>query len=141
MKHKNPAATSDLILENENEEIYLIQRKDEPFKGMWAIPGGHVELGKETCKQAAVREFREETGLIVKVKDLKLFNEYSEPDRDPRGHYITHVYTAKKFTGALKAGDDAKEVKPFSKYNLPPLAFDHKKIIKDYLMKKKYGVQ
>jgi len=141
MKYENPAATADVIIENEKQEVLLIQRKDEPFKNMWALPGGHIELGKETVEQAGSREALEETSIKVAPSDLELIAVYSEPDRDPRGHYITHVYVAKRFSGTPKAADDAKDVRYFSKNNLPPLAFDHDKIIKHYMRRQNNEIQ
>ncbi|MGK0209223.1 MAG: 8-oxo-dGTP diphosphatase [Patescibacteria group bacterium] len=128
----NPAATSDIIVENYKREILLIQRGEEPYKDMWALPGGHLNLGQETAEYCAKRELQEETGLIVKLKNLKLVGVYSEPNRDPRGHYITHAYATKYFTGEVQAADDAKNAQWFSLSQLPELAFDHVRIISDY---------
>jgi len=132
--YKNPASTIDLIYVNSNNEILLIERKHNPFKGYWALPGGFLENGKETLEGAAIREFKEETGLIVKKEDLVLIGVYSNPTRDPRGHVISHAYTTKSIEGTLKAGDDAKDAKFFSLDKLPLLAFDHEEIIEDYLI-------
>ena len=126
---KNPAATADIIFEKD-WKILLVKRKYDPFKGMWAIPGGFIEYGKETLEQTAIREAKEETGLDI--SELELVGIYSSPNRDPRGHNISHVYLAKKYKGKVKAGDDSKEVAYFSFDDLPELAFDHEKILKDY---------
>ena len=131
MKYKNPSSTADVIIERDNQ-ILLIKRKHEPFRNMWALPGGHLEINKETLEETATRELREETGILVDGKDLEFFRVYSEPDRDPRGHYITHVYIAKKFRGQLVAGDDAKDTRFFLLDNLPKLAFDHQRILNNY---------
>jgi len=135
MAYKNPCATADVILERD-KQILLIRRKHEPFRDMWALPGGHLNYGKETLEETAVRELREETGVLVDKKDLEFFGVYSEPKRDPRGHYITHVYVAKNHNGKLKADDDATEVRFFSLENLPELAFDHQRILNDYFKRK-----
>ncbi len=132
MQYKNPCSTADIIIRKQ-EKILLIQRGYEPFKDRWALPGGHIDYGKETLEQSAKRELEEETGLKVNIQDLKLFGVYSSPDRDPRAHYITHVYLANMFKGRTKAGDDAKNVRWFPISQLPLLAFDHKKIIDDYI--------
>ena len=129
MEYKNPGATVDLIVER-RERILLVKRKEGPFRDSWALPGGFLEYGKETLEQAAIRELNEETGLIA--QHLKLFGVYSAPNRDPRGHTISHVYIAASY-GELKAGDDAKEAKFYPLYDVPELAFDHEKIIKDYI--------
>ncbi|MFH1248627.1 MAG: NUDIX hydrolase [archaeon] len=128
MAFKNPGSTVDIIVEREGK-ILLVKRKNPPYKGMWAIPGGFIEYGKETLEQAAKRELKEETCLDA--LKLELMGVYSEPKRDPRGHVISHVYAAKT-RGTAKASDDAKELQFFPLSNLPALAFDHKKIISDY---------
>ena len=133
----NPACTSDIILERclvaDRPEVFLIQRGEEPYKGMWAWPGGHKNLGIENCRQTAARELEEETGYVVNIKDLKLLNEYSDPDRDPRGDYVTHAYYTDKFSGTPEAADDAADARWFYIDDMPKLAFDHEKIFQDYL--------
>jgi len=119
--------TVDIIIRYKGG-ILLIKRKHEPFKGKWAIPGGHLDEG-ESLEQAAVREAKEETGLDVKF--LEQLHTYSDLQRDPRGHFITTVFYAEA-SGDIKAGDDAKEVEIFHLDKLPELAFDHKKILMDY---------
>ncbi len=123
---KHPIPTVDIIIEK-NGNIILIKRENPPFG--WAIPGGFIELG-ETVEAAAEREAKEETG--VNIKNLKQFGVYSDPERDPRFHAISCVFTAE--TGEEpKASSDAKEAKFFSKDALPDdIVFDHKKIIDDY---------
>ena len=110
-----------------NGKILLIKRKNEPFKGKWALPGGFVEYG-EKVEDAVLREFQEEVGIKAKIK--KLLGVYSDPKRDPRGHVISVVFLLEA-EGEPKAGDDAADAKFFSLDELPPLAFDHEKIIKD----------
>jgi len=86
----------------------------------------------ESLEQAAGRELAEETGLTnIKLEQFKAF---STPDRDPRGHTISVVFTG-LLTSDLKvtAGDDAKNVNWFNVNNLPVLAFDHKEIISEAL--------
>ena len=131
MEYRNPSATADIIIER-NNQILLIRRKHEPFKDMWALPGGFLEYGKETLEETAVRELNEETGLRIKLDDIEMFGIYSNPDRDPRGHVISHVYIARNFNGQPIANDDAADVRFFQLGNLPELAFDHEKILEDY---------
>lgn len=125
---RNPAVTVDAIIEKDNG-IVLIQRGREPFKGMWALPGGHLDYG-ESLEKAAAREVMEETGLVVEA--CTQVKAYSEPGRDPRGHYVSMVF-AVKATGALKAGDDAAKIAVYSFDELPPLAFNHAEMIRHYL--------
>src|SRR3989304_1636029 len=87
---KNPFPTVDIIIEIEGKGIVLIRRKNPPYG--WAIPGGFVDYG-ESIENAAVREALEETSL--KVELLRQFHVYSSPDRDPRFHTISTVFTAR----------------------------------------------
>ncbi len=124
--YKQPGLAVDIITEIDNK-LLLIERKNKPYG--WALPGGKVDYG-ENVETAAVREMLEETSLHI--YDLKLFGVYSDPDRDPRQHMVSIVFTAKA-KGEPKAGDDAKNLALFEKGNLPEMAFDHNKIIKDFL--------
>jgi len=108
--------------------IVLIKRKNDPFKGYYALPGGIVEYG-ERVEDAAVREVKEETGLECRVK--KLVGVYSDPNRDPRGHFVSICFLMEVIGGELKASSDAEDVKVFKLGDLPKLAFDHEKMIKD----------
>jgi len=128
--YKNPLPTVDIVIEA-MDGIVLIERKNEPLG--WALPGGFVDYG-ESLERAAVREALEETGLHVTLtRQLKT---YSDPDRDPRHHTISTVFIATA-DGLPNAGDDAGKADIFTPQNLPPLVFDHAKIIADYLTLKK----
>ena len=129
----NISPTVDIIIEKE-EKIVLIKRKNEPFKGKWAIPGGFIDKG-ETAEKAAEREAEEETSLKVKLKEI--LGVYSEPKRDPRRHIISTVFIAESIYGKLEGKTDAKEAKWFSIDDIPELAFDHLKIINDFKKWKK----
>lgn len=107
-------------------KILMIKRKNDPFKGKWALPGGFVEKG-ESLQDAVVREIKEETGLDVFVTGMA--GVFSDPDRDPRG-VISVVYLLDMVVGSkLKAGDDAAEAKFFDVNDLTDVAFDHREII------------
>ena len=125
---KKPVLTVDVVIYMD-EGFVFVKRLNEPFKNFWALPGGIVEYG-ETVEEAAIREAKEETGLEVKLE--KLIGVYSNPKRDPRGHYVSIAYLAKPVSGKLKASTDAKEVKVFSQ-KPEKLAFDHEKIFEDAL--------
>jgi 8-oxo-dGTP diphosphatase len=127
--YPRPAVSADcVVIDLEKKEILLIQRKNEPFRSMWALPGGFVEED-ETVKTGALRELKEETGLNSIT--LELIDVFSDPDRDPRGRIITAAYLARVRKAEMKpvAGDDAKSVQWFALDSLPALAFDHSSII------------
>lgn len=109
--------------------VLLIQRKYEPFKGSWAIPGGFV-LENESLEEAVRRELEEETG--IKVNYLEQLYTFGEPLRDPRQRIIAVAYfglvKASQYQ-ELKASTDAENAKWFSIKKLPALAFDHKQIL------------
>jgi len=121
MDIKCPLLTVDAVIAKDGRFV-LIRRKNEPFKGLWALPGGFVEVG-ETVEDAVRREAREETGLDIEL--IALLGVYSDPKRDPRGHTVSVVYLAKPVGGELCAADDAAEAAYFSPKDDPDLAFDH----------------
>ncbi len=132
--YPRPAVSADCILFDRSGahlKVLLVERKNDPFKGMWALPGGFIEEG-ETVEDGAHRELNEETGLKLKMEQFRV---YSKPGRDPRGWIITIAFLAIAGEGNYEpiAGDDAKNVKWFSISELPLLAFDHQDIIEDAL--------
>jgi 8-oxo-dGTP diphosphatase len=124
----SPKLTADAVLIKGNE-ILLIRRGREPFRGAWALPGGFVEVG-ERVEDACRRELMEETGLKGDLVDL--LGVYGDPKRDPRGHTVTVAYVC-KVGGivAVAAGDDADEARWFALDKLPELAFDHAQIVEE----------
>jgi 8-oxo-dGTP diphosphatase len=127
-----PFTTVDAIIEI-GGGIVVIQRSNPPFG--FALPGGFVDYG-ESLEDAVVREAKEETGLDL--LEIKQFHTYSDPGRDPRFHTIGTVFIAKA-KGEPKAGDDAAALKiiKLSQVENMDFAFDHKKIIRDYIKYKK----
>ena len=127
-----PAVTVDVACfaaDGDRVKILLIQRNHPPFAGHWALPGGFVDE-MEGLEAAAARELREETGL--EAIEIELFGAYGDPGRDPRGHTVTVAYLARldSCVDAL-AADDAAEAAWFPVDELPPLAFDHDRVIAD----------
>lgn len=127
--YEKPSLTVDGIIQ-QDDKILLIKRKNPPFKDEYALPGGFVE-NNEVVEKAVVREVEEETGLETEIKRLE--DVYSSPGRDPRGHTVSIVYSLDITGGSLSSGSDAQGTEYFSIDELPILAFDHDKIIKDYL--------
>ena len=125
-----PALTVDVVLltREATPRLLLIQRKRDPFAGMWALPGGFVEEG-ETLAAAARRELFEETG--VEVGDLEQLVTVGDPGRDPRGWTVSVAYLARVNPGEVSpvAADDARAVGWHPLDALPPLAFDHAAIV------------
>ncbi|MBF0595279.1 MAG: NUDIX hydrolase [Candidatus Omnitrophica bacterium] len=123
-----PYVTTDIIIEVAGG-IVVIERTNPPFG--WALPGGFVDNG-ESLEDAARREAKEETDL--ELAELKQFHTYSDPKRDPRFHTVTTVFTARGL-GKPQAGDDAKGliVVPFAELRGLTYAFDHARVIADYL--------
>lgn len=115
-------------------QVLLIERKNEPFKNQWALPGGFVDEN-EDLPDAARRELAEETGIHVQhVEQLKAFG---KPRRDPRGHMVSVAFLVKVTNEKTipKAADDASDAQWFSINELPKLAFDHDEIISFALTK------
>jgi 8-oxo-dGTP diphosphatase len=126
---ETPKLTADVVIPDERGRVVLIRRKNEPYEGQWALPGGFVDVG-ESLENAAVREAREETGLEVEL--VRLVGVYSRPDRDPRGHNVSVAYLARVVGGELAAADDAAEA-GFMNPSSRELAFDHAEIVADAL--------
>jgi ADP-ribose pyrophosphatase YjhB (NUDIX family) len=139
-KYERPSVTVDVVmmsLRQKDLQILLVKRRAWPYEGMWAIPGGFVHVD-ESLETAAKRELSEETHLQdVYLEQLYTFG---DPDRDPRTRVITVVYFALLDSERLQvaAGSDAADVGWYSVYELPPLAFDHAKII-DYTLNRLRG--
>ena len=131
-RYARPALTVDCVvfgLDEEDLKVLLIQRRNEPFAGRWALPGGFVDVG-ETPEEAARRELEEETGLRnVYLEQLYTFG---EPDRDPREHTVSVAHYALVNTRGtrVRAADDARDAGWFPARRPPPLAFDHDRIVR-----------
>ena len=129
--YPRPSVTVDIVLLTDvlpHPQILLIRRKNPPYRNLWALPGGFLEMD-ESLQESALRELHEETG----ISDVHLtqIGAFGKTDRDPRGRVITIA-----FLGIVEyeqqnavAGSDASEVAWFPTNDLPQLAFDHKDVI------------
>lgn len=117
-------------------KLVAVQRRYDPFRGQYSLPGGMVEYG-ETLEEAVVREVREETGLETKV--ISLVGVYSRPGRDPRGHVVSAVYELAVTGGTLSSGSDAAGVDLIDLDAPPEMGFDHENIIADFRASRKAG--
>lgn len=132
-KYPRPAVTADCIVitTDATPKVLLIQRANEPYKGCWAFPGGFMEMD-ETLEECAIRELKEETGLIVMNDDIIPIGTFSKVDRDPRGRTISQAFlTFVDEPINVIAQDDAANAKWWSLDELPTLAFDHDEIMKN----------
>lgn len=130
-RYPHPAVTVDCVIygfDGESLRVLLIERGIKPYKGMWALPGGFVNID-ETVEQAAARELQEETSLSGIF--MEQFKTFSAVKRDPRERVISVAFIALVRQEALrvKGGDDAVDARWFDIEAIPPLAFDHDAIL------------
>jgi len=127
---KRPTVACDTVVFTVKDGVLcvlLVVRGNDPFKGMYALPGGFMEWG-ESCEEGARRELLEETGLTV--DGLEFVGVFSEPGRDPRGTIVSIEYMAvvEPEKAIIKAGDDAAEAEWVEVAKVPELAFDHSEV-------------
>jgi 8-oxo-dGTP diphosphatase len=125
---KTPALTTDCVVIDGRGRVLLVRRKNPPFRGAYALPGGFVDIG-ETVENACRRELREETG--VTARRLRLIGVYSNPARDPRGHTCSVAFLARVPRARAAAGDDAAAADWVQDWRKCDLAFDHRQILSD----------
>ncbi|QZE12956.1 NUDIX hydrolase [Halosquirtibacter laminarini] len=136
-KYPRPAITVDTIViapRNQEMLILLIKRKEYPFQGSWALPGGFINMD-ELLLDAAARELEEETGISgVKLSQFFTFDAIL---RDPRQRILSSVFHGELPEPVpVKGMDDALEAKWFPIISLPEMAFDHNEIIRKFVREK-----
>ena len=128
--YPRPAVTTDCVIfgyDGKELKVLLIERGIEPFKGCWAFPGGFLNMDEDALAGAR-RELKEETGLEDAF--IEQFHTFSEPGRDPRGRLITIAHYALVKIQEVEGGDDAAQARWFPIGEVPPLAFDHDRILR-----------
>lgn len=128
--YPRPEVTTDCVIfgyDGKELKVLLIERGIEPFKGCWAFPGGFLNMDEDALAGAR-RELKEETGLEDAF--IEQFHTFSEPGRDPRGRVITIAHYALVKIQEVEGGDDAAQARWFPIEEVPPLAFDHDRILR-----------
>jgi 8-oxo-dGTP diphosphatase len=130
-RHPHPAVTTDIVLftlRAEKLQLLLIRRRNPPFQGGWALPGGFLDMD-EDLTDCAKRELEEETG--IKNVYLEQLYTFGKPNRDPRERVISVAHYALIASDriTLKPASDATEAAWFAFDELPELAFDHREIV------------
>lgn len=134
-EYPRPAVTVDTVVFRKTgmlTEVLLIKRLHPPFEGMWAIPGGFINMD-EKLEDAALRELQEETG--IREINLERIGVFDDIYRDPRHRTIAVAFAGFLIDGSVNAiaGDDAAECQWFNLNAIPKLAFDHNKILDEAL--------
>lgn len=130
---ETPRLTVDAVIFDAKGRLLLIRRKNPPFQGSYALPGGFAEIG-ETVEDACRRELREETGLEAGA--LELVGVYSQPGRDPRGHTVSVAFVGVVDHAEPTAGDDAAAAAWIADWQTLEFAFDHAEILQDAVRRK-----
>lgn len=129
-KYPRPAVTTDCVIfgfDGHDLMVLLIERGADPYKGMWAFPGGFMRMD-ETLEECALRELKEETSLEPGM--VEQFHAFSSLHRDPRERVITVAFYALVKMAEVRGGDDANDARWYKVDDVPALAFDH-----DYILR------
>lgn len=140
-EYPHPAVTTDCVIfgydVKEGLSILLVERGLDPYKGHWAFPGGFMRID-EDAETGAKRELKEETGLETAY--VEQFGCFTDVNRDPRERVITIAFFALIKKSEVKGGDDASDARWFPIDNVPPLAFDHDRILRVALSRLKQQI-
>lgn len=129
--YPRPAVTTDCVIfgyDGKELKVLLVERGIPPFQGMWALPGGYLQMDEDAI-EGAKRELFEETGLEDAF--IEQFKTFSAVNRDPRGRVITIAHYALVKISEVHGGDDAAKAEWFSIKRIPQLAFDHDMILRE----------
>ncbi len=130
-RSSRPAVTTNVVvftLRDDKLKLLLVRRRSDPYKGMWALPGGYVEAD-EDLDDSAMRALEDSTGVAgVYLEQLYTFG---APDRDPRGRSISVAYYALVPSEKLqlRTASDSEAIGWFALDELEPLAFDHNEMV------------
>jgi len=130
-RNSRPAVTTNVVvftLRDDKLKLLLVRRRSDPFKGMWALPGGYVQVD-EDLDHSAMRALEDSTGVTgVYLEQLYTFG---APDRDPRDRAISIAYYALVPSERLqlRTAGDTEAVGWFALEELEPLAFDHNEMV------------
>jgi 8-oxo-dGTP diphosphatase len=142
-QYAKPSVTVDLCVFTVRDSLLhllLIERREPPFAGSWALPGGFVRVGDafddqgESLEDAARRELVEETGVALDRTWLAQLGAYGDPFRDPRMRIISvafHALIPADLAPVVTGGSDASDARWVPIPTLPELAFDHARIVTD----------
>ena len=149
-EYPHPAVTADCVVfgyDRKELKVLLIKRGAEKevsttaYVGEWALPGGFLDVEKDkTIAHTAARELKEETGLKLSVKEFKEVGTFSDIKRDPRERVITVAHYALVRMSEVQADTDAYKAEWFSLGDVPSLAFDHDKILRDAFSRLKLNI-
>jgi 8-oxo-dGTP diphosphatase len=117
-------------LRNQDLQVYMIRRTEPKHQGRWSLPGGIVRA-TEALEEAAMRQLREQTS----VEDIYLqqLYTYGDPERDSRRRVISVAYFALIAADSIAQPGEDDNVAWHSVFKLPPLAFDHARMVEDAL--------
>ncbi len=149
-EYPHPAVTADTVVfgyDGKEIKVLLIKRGQEKeasttaYVGEWALPGGFLDVEKDkSIAHTAKRELKEETNLNLPEKEFKEVGTYSDIKRDPRERVITIAHYALVRLEEVQADTDADKAEWFSLNEVPSLAFDHDKILRDAFSKLKRDI-
>ena len=149
-EYPHPAVTADCVVfgyDGKELKVLLIKRGQEKeasktaFVGSWALPGGFLDVDKDkTIAHTTARELKEETGLKLSRWDFKEVGTYSDKGRDPRERVITVAHYALVKLSEVQADTDAEKAEWFPVSDVPALAFDHDKILRDAFTRLKQAI-